>query len=68
MLRWIQFHTLGWSNETYPVYKPREELSNSASGLAFGIERAGLPLFGFVNFGCLLIGKHVRLHVPVSSP
>ena len=68
MLRWIQFHTLGWSNETYPVYEPREELSNSASGLAFGIERAGLPLFGFVNFGCLLIGKHVQFHVPVSSP
>ncbi|KAH7886727.1 NUDIX hydrolase domain-like protein [Phlebopus sp. FC_14] len=47
----------GWSNETYPVYMPRQlrtSAVDSHSVLAFGIERAALPLFGFVNFGCLL--------------
>ncbi|KIJ62490.1 hypothetical protein HYDPIDRAFT_157902 [Hydnomerulius pinastri MD-312] len=46
----------GWSNEIYPVYTPRQFRREraEASGLAFGIERAALPLFGFVNFGCLL--------------
>ncbi|KAF8350957.1 hypothetical protein F5887DRAFT_935225, partial [Amanita rubescens] len=44
----------GWSNEIYPVYTPRWECPDSTSSLAFGIERAALPLFGFANFGCLL--------------
>ncbi|KAF9221180.1 hypothetical protein BS17DRAFT_786025 [Gyrodon lividus] len=45
----------GWSNETYPVYTPQRcHPKNHTSSLAFGIERAALPLFGFVNFGCLL--------------
>ncbi|KAF8335559.1 hypothetical protein F5887DRAFT_988569 [Amanita rubescens] len=30
------------------------ECPDSTSSLAFGIERAALPLFGFANFGCLL--------------
>lgn len=53
----IQTSTLGWNNETYPVYTPRRERPDSMSRLAFGIERAALPLFGFANFGCLLTGE-----------
>lgn len=40
---------------------PRQERPDSTSSLAFGIERAALPLFGFANFGCLLTGKLVYL-------
>ena len=61
----IQFSTIGWSNETYPVYTPRQERPDSTSSLAFGIERSALPLFGFANFGCLLTGKLVYCCPPV---
>ncbi|KAG6372479.1 NUDIX hydrolase domain-like protein [Boletus reticuloceps] len=44
----------GWSDETYPVYLPQQERPSTIS-TAFGIERAALPLFGFANFGCLLM-------------
>ncbi|KIJ13912.1 hypothetical protein PAXINDRAFT_163514 [Paxillus involutus ATCC 200175] len=45
----------GWSNEIYPVYTPQRcRPENHTTIHAFGIERAALPLFGFVNFGCLL--------------
>jgi hypothetical protein len=48
----------GWSEETYPVYHHAYNVSpSSRESVAFSIERASLPLFGFANFGCLLIGS-----------
>lgn len=48
---------LGWSNEAYPVYNPSPRSKpTSIDPVAFSIERAALPLFGFPNFGSLLIG------------
>ena len=47
----------GWNNEIYPVYTPRQERPYSGKGVALGIEHAALPLFGSINFGCLLTGK-----------
>ncbi|RDB23313.1 Thiamine pyrophosphokinase [Hypsizygus marmoreus] len=47
----------GWSNEAYPVYHHAPVESDTKYGgnpVAFAIERAALPLFGFANFGCLL--------------
>ncbi|KAF8514850.1 hypothetical protein BU17DRAFT_76967 [Hysterangium stoloniferum] len=45
----------GWSDETYPVYThPPKQMSVAHDPIAFAIERAALPLFGLVNFGCLL--------------
>lgn len=43
------------------MYTPQGECPDSTPSLAFGIERAGLPLFGFANFGCLLTGDLVLL-------
>ncbi|KAG8215682.1 NUDIX hydrolase domain-like protein [Butyriboletus roseoflavus] len=64
----------GWNNETYPVYTPRRERIDSTSSLAFGIERAALPLFGFANFGCLLtafydcpVTRKTKLWIPRRS-
>ncbi|THV03339.1 hypothetical protein K435DRAFT_852002 [Dendrothele bispora CBS 962.96] len=45
----------GWSDEPFPVY----ENWMSTSRLAFSIERAALPLFGFPNYGCLMTGYFV---------
>ncbi|KAI0064913.1 hypothetical protein BV25DRAFT_1881413 [Artomyces pyxidatus] len=47
----------GWSNEDYPVYSLPLPAIGSAD-LAFSIERAALPLFGFPNYGCLLIAHY----------
>ncbi|KAF8202160.1 hypothetical protein BJ912DRAFT_1053392 [Pholiota molesta] len=45
----------GWSDEAYPVYvHPPQDLATTVDPVAFAIERAALPLFGFVNFGALL--------------
>ena len=47
----------GWSNEECPVYIPSvDKAMNDGETLAFTIERAALPLFGFPNFGTFLIG------------
>ncbi|TFK75024.1 hypothetical protein BDN72DRAFT_832730 [Pluteus cervinus] len=49
----------GWSNEPYPIYNhPPRVLTpqTTCEPVAFAIERAALPLFGFPNFGSLLIG------------
>ncbi len=43
------------------MYTPQRECPDSTSNLAFGIERAALPLFGFANFGCLLTGELVLM-------
>jgi hypothetical protein len=48
-------------NEQYPIYFPPQEHS-LAGTVAFTIERAALPLFGFSNFGCFLIGLCLTLH------
>ncbi|KAF5371250.1 hypothetical protein D9758_004231 [Tetrapyrgos nigripes] len=45
----------GWSDELFPVY----ETWSSTSQLAFSIERAALPLFGFPNYGCLMTGYFI---------
>ncbi|THH11461.1 hypothetical protein EW146_g8038 [Bondarzewia mesenterica] len=47
----------GWSNEAFPIYHHSAVSHNLKSfddSVAFSIERAALPLFGFANFGCLL--------------
>jgi hypothetical protein len=50
-------HRSGWSDEEFPVYYPdQESRAFSDSAVAFAIERAALPLFGFANYGCLLTG------------
>jgi hypothetical protein len=65
----FNFRLLGWSNEIYPVYTPQRcRPENHTTIHAFGIERAALPLFGFVNFGCLLTGKLLRPRLPASFP
>ena len=47
-----------WSDELYPVYvHPPLQPTTSHDPIAFAIERAAVPLFGLVNFGCLLTGK-----------
>jgi len=44
-----------WSDELYPVYvHPPLQPTTSHDPIAFAIERAAVPLFGLVNFGCLL--------------
>ncbi|ETW75841.1 hypothetical protein HETIRDRAFT_23707, partial [Heterobasidion irregulare TC 32-1] len=48
----------GWSNEDFPIYHYTPVSNHSPEAVndpvAFSIERAALPLFGFANFGCLL--------------
>ena len=52
---------LGWSDEAYPVFHHTTYETSSANSVAFAIERAALPLFGFANFGSLLIGAFLLL-------
>ena len=48
----------GWSDEAYPVHCPVPNgLASFQNPVAFSIERAALPLFGFPNFGSLLTGS-----------
>jgi len=55
----------GWSDEAYPIYHHASGSSISVdSAVAFSIERASLPLFGFANFGCLLTAY---FHSPESG-
>jgi hypothetical protein len=50
--------SVGWSDELYPVYiHPPLQPTPAHDPIAFAIERAAVPLFGLVNFGCLLTGK-----------
>ncbi|GLB41827.1 putative protein with domain of unknown function (DUF4743) [Lyophyllum shimeji] len=45
----------GWSDEAYPIFHHAPRLHEpKVDPVAFTIERAALPLFGFANFGCLL--------------
>ncbi|KAA1473016.1 hypothetical protein DENSPDRAFT_822230 [Dentipellis sp. KUC8613] len=48
----------GWSNESFPVYEYTPDGPTPKNTLAFTIERAALPIFGFPNFGCLLIAYY----------
>lgn len=65
----------GWSDETYPVYThPPMQTNITYDPLAFAIERAALPLFGLVNFGCLLtayvrdpLTNQLKLWIPRQS-
>ena len=66
----------GWSDEPYPIYSPASNgLVSSKNIVAFSIERASLPLFGFANFGCLLTGSeffgivflYIRLNLEPSA-
>ncbi|KAF8591698.1 hypothetical protein K439DRAFT_1546746 [Ramaria rubella] len=48
----------GWSDEAVPIYHHENtafDTRSPGSMVAFSVERASLPLFGFANFGCLLI-------------
>jgi hypothetical protein len=52
---------LGWSNEQFPVVNPAVANAGApdacfADRAAFSVERAALPLFGFPNYGSMLIG------------
>jgi hypothetical protein len=52
---------LGWSNEQFPVVNPAVANAGApdacfADRAAFAVERAALPLFGFPNYGSMLIG------------
>ncbi|ETW80944.1 hypothetical protein HETIRDRAFT_46022, partial [Heterobasidion irregulare TC 32-1] len=52
----------GWSDEQFPIYNHAPTPNRSSKAIddpvAFSIERAALPLFGFANFGCLLIAYY----------
>ncbi|KIJ34821.1 hypothetical protein M422DRAFT_181541 [Sphaerobolus stellatus SS14] len=49
----------GWSDESYPVFNHvSKDKDNKNPAVAFSIERAALPLFGFPNFGSLLISYY----------
>jgi hypothetical protein len=56
VIRSLKHFFSGWSDEKCPVYLPNRTSGNSES-LALVIERAALPLFGFPNFGTLLVGE-----------
>jgi len=44
-----------WSDELYPVYvHPPLQPTLILDPIAFAVERAAVPLFGLVNFGCLM--------------
>jgi hypothetical protein len=50
-------------DERYPIYFPPQEHKGSLTEpVAFTIKRAALPLFGFANFGCFLIGLCLASH------
>ncbi|KAF9482549.1 hypothetical protein BDN70DRAFT_892455 [Pholiota conissans] len=58
----------GWSDEAYPVYvHPPRDITVNHDPVAFAIERAALPLFGFVNFGALLTGKSAYVRDPADG-
>ena len=68
--------TQGWSHETYPVYThpPIQTNTTTHDPLAFAIERAALPLFGLMNFGCLFtayvrdpLTNQLKLWIPRRS-
>ena len=68
--------TQGWSHETYPVYThpPIQTNTTTHDPLAFAIERAALPLFGLMSFGCLLtayvrdpLTNQLKLWIPRRS-
>ncbi|KAF8817430.1 hypothetical protein BYT27DRAFT_7198959 [Phlegmacium glaucopus] len=44
-----------WSDQLYPVYNhPPLQPTSADDPIAFAVERAAVPLFGLVNFGCLM--------------
>jgi hypothetical protein len=55
----------GWSNENFPVFHDVDQAVKNP--IAFTIERAALPLFGFPNYGSLLVGKLVATGTSTSS-
>ncbi|WVO14885.1 hypothetical protein L204_102524 [Cryptococcus depauperatus] len=71
---------LHWMNEPFPIHaSPNSKAFKSKvaaralfGNIAFDIERAGVPLFGFQAFGCHLTayegeGEHMKLWIPRRS-
>ncbi|KAJ7273174.1 NUDIX hydrolase domain-like protein [Mycena rebaudengoi] len=51
----------GWSDEDFPVWNVDrlKNISSTEVPVAFTVERAMLPLFGFPNYGCLMIAYYI---------